>query len=193
MKKIFPFLLIALTGLALGHFYQNHSSILKTKPAIEVANPILNSIQKKGSSQTADTSVSIKKNLEENVVNAVSSSPNVHFKGLHEKIADFYSQIPRKSSLAGLAATEMHETPQPILAAGRHLGDMHEYFLTHNHDINAELNFYLKCSQQKDFFDSARALCAARASQLFLIITGNQISSKIFDDRIAILKNQITL
>ena len=113
--------------------------------------------------------------------------------GLHEKVTAFYFQVPRKSSLADVTASEMHETPQPVLEAGRHLGNMHEYFSTHDHDVNVELNFYLKCSQQKDFFDSVRALCAARASKLFLKITGSKISSKIFDDRIATLKDQITL
>ena len=50
------------------------------------------------------------------------------------------------------------------------------------------MEFYLKRSQEKDFFESVRALCAARLSQHYFEATGHQISAELFDKKIDYLK-----
>jgi hypothetical protein len=55
------------------------------------------------------------------------------------------------------------------------------------------MGFYLKCSQQKDFFESVRAVCAARLSQQYFEATGHEISEEIFERRIDSLRKKIIL
>lgn len=191
MKKIFPLLLIVLTALALNHFLKNtDSSVAQISTAKETAA----NLHMAGKTALTSEQPSEKPQSLTATLNQQKQKPEpTYTMGFHEKTAEFFIKVPRRESLKKLAPSEMHDTPAPVLQAGKELGKMHEYFLTHDHGINVELDFYLKCSQQKDFFDSARALCAARASQLFLKMTGHRISPKIFDDRIAALKDQINL
>lgn len=198
MKRAFPFLLFFLTVLLLVAYLQKSPVAPSQNLSVKtVSSSAQNTTEKSQANfaeqdtvQTNETQTN--QALEKNEPN--SSEPVISQEvGLHEKISHFYLKIPRKSSLALLTPSALHDTPAPVIEAGNNLADMHEYFMSHPHEAAVELNFYLKCSQQKDFFDSARALCAARASQLFLKMTGHKISSQIFDDRIAALKDQISL
>lgn len=196
MKKIFPVLLVVLSTLALLHFFKWEKSVVIQTTASKTAAAQPAIVKPIRPEQVKDTTASAEEENIEDLLNAYlprPEEPKERMIGFHEKIDHFFAKIPRQESLKNLLPSEMHDTPAPVLQAGKDLGEMHDYFLTHHHDINVELDFYLKCSQQKDFFDSARALCAARASQLFLNMTGRAISPKIFDDRIATLKDLITL
>lgn len=197
MKKAFPVLLIVLTVLALLHFFEREKPVVSQKSVSKISPAQPEAVAPVLSEQVSGTTVSAQE--EEKLEDLLSAylprpeEPEARAVGFHEKVDNFFAKIPRLESLKNLLPSEMHDTPAPVLQAGKDLGEMREYFLTHDHDINVELDFYLKCSQQKDFFDSARALCAARASQLFLKMTGRTISPAIFDDRIAGLKDSITL
>lgn len=193
MKKLFPVLLVLLSILALSHFVKKEKPVETAKFAEKASAVRSEPTAPVRQEQSGLTGAPAQKEKLNDLLSANLPQPEQRTIGFHEKIDNFFMKTPRLDSLKALLPSEIHDTPAPVLQAGRDLGEMREYFLTHHHDINVELSFYLKCSQQKDFFDSARALCAARASQLFLKMTGRTISPKIFDDRIAALKDQITL
>ncbi|MCC2678459.1 MAG: hypothetical protein K0R29_1035 [Pseudobdellovibrio sp.] len=112
---------------------------------------------------------------------------------MNETLEAFFNSMPRTDRLSDISTAELHETPQAVLEAGAKLADVHEYFSTHPQPRDVEMTFYLKCSQQKDFFDSVRAVCAARLSQHYFEATGHQISSEIFDKNIDQLRREINL
>ena len=91
------------------------------------------------------------------------------------------------------AQYDVHDTPDEILKAGELLANLHHYFTENKTHFKTQMEFYLDCSQNKEYFDSARALCAARLSKLYKEQTGQSISSLVFENRIAILKDQIDL
>ena len=108
-------------------------------------------------------------------------------------IEKFFNEAPRTDSLKGLTEAEVHLTPKSVLKAGEYLANMRQFFIDNPQPRGIEMGFYLKCSQQKDFFDSVRAICAARLSQQYFEATGHQISEQTFEPKIEELKNQITL
>ena len=108
-------------------------------------------------------------------------------------IEKFFNEIPRTESLKGLTEAEVHITPRTVIKAGEYLANMRQFFIDNPQSRGIEMGFYLKCSQQKDFFDSVRALCAAHLSQQYFEATGHQISAQTFEPKIEDLKNQITL
>lgn len=111
----------------------------------------------------------------------------------NETLSAFFADMPRAIQIKNATAQEIHGTPTAVLLAGEKLADIHEYFFSHPHPRDIEMSFYLKCSQQKDFFDSVRAICAARLSQHYFEATGHQISSEIFDNNIDQLRREINL
>lgn len=111
----------------------------------------------------------------------------------NETLLAFFNEMPRATQMKNASAQEIHETPHAVLVAGEKLADIHEYFFNHPQPRDVEMTFYLKCSQQKDFFDSIRAVCAARLSQHYFEATGHQISSEIFDSNIDQLRREINL
>jgi len=112
---------------------------------------------------------------------------------MNETLEAFFKAMPRTDLIAELTSGELHNTPSAVLAAGEILAAVHEYFTNHPQTRDVEMTFYLKCSQQKDFFDSVRAVCAARLSQHYFEATGHQISSEIFDKNIDLLRREINL
>lgn len=113
--------------------------------------------------------------------------------GSNDVLDIFFKEMPRASELQNVSLGELHGTPQAVLAAGEKLADIHEYFFQHPQPRDVEMSFYLKCSQQKDFFDSIRAICAARLSQQYFEATGHQISAELFDKNIDQLRREINL
>ncbi|MGZ3691458.1 MAG: hypothetical protein ACXVAX_08140 [Pseudobdellovibrio sp.] len=112
---------------------------------------------------------------------------------LDEKMASFFKEMPRVNELQNNPDMDVHETPELVMIAGRRLGEMREFFLKNPVKPEVEMSFYLKCSQDRDFFDSIRAVCAARISKKYRELTGQKISPLLFDKKIASLKEQITL
>lgn len=112
---------------------------------------------------------------------------------MNETLVAFFKEMPRTDLVQHISPHELHGTPQAVLAAGEKLAEIHEYFFNHPQPRDIEMSFYLKCSQQKDFFDSVRALCAARLSRHYFEATGHQISSGIFDENIDQLRREINL
>ena len=112
---------------------------------------------------------------------------------INDKMAAFFKNMPRVSELQNDTDAEVHETPEIVILAGRRLGEMRELFIQNPVRPEVEMGFYLKCSQDKEFFDSIRAVCAARVSKKYLELTGQKISPLLFDKRIANLKEQISL
>lgn len=110
-----------------------------------------------------------------------------------ETLEKFFNEMPRTDRLKKATDASLHETPQAVLAAGEVLANVHEYFETQPQPRDIEMSFYLKCSQQKDFFDSIRAVCAARLSRHYLEATGHEISSEIFDQNVDRLRREINL
>lgn len=110
-----------------------------------------------------------------------------------EELDKLFREMPRTSELQSAPEEEFHETPQAVLAAGEQLANIHEYFYSHPQARHIEMSFYLKCSQQADFFDSIRAICAARLSQQYFEATGHQISAELFDKNIDSLRKKINL
>jgi len=111
----------------------------------------------------------------------------------NETIETFFKEMPRTSELLNASAEELHGTPKAVLAAGEKLADIHEYFSEFPQARDVEMSFYLKCSQQKDFFESIRAVCAARLSQQYFEATGHEISVEMFDKNIDQLRREINL
>lgn len=109
--------------------------------------------------------------------------------------AHFYQFIPRKASLQSgeYSEADMHHAPKPVDDAALMMGKIHEFFSEHPEMVKESFDFYMRCSQQKDFLTSVRALCAARASQNFFELTGKKMPSAAFDLRVAQLKDQISL
>lgn len=110
-----------------------------------------------------------------------------------EKIKTFFNDVPHLSSFKSLKDEEVHELPEPVRLAGEMLAEMRQFFVNYPQPVKVELDFYLKCSGDRELFDSVRAICAARVSQKFSEITGRKISSKLFDKRVATLKDRINL
>jgi hypothetical protein len=111
----------------------------------------------------------------------------------NEMVEKFFAEIPRLKDLNIKSDEEAHSAPQAVLAAGAFLARMHEYFNNFPQTRSVEMGFYLKCSQQKDFFESVRAVCAARLSQQYFEATGHEISEEIFERRIDSLRKKIIL
>lgn len=109
------------------------------------------------------------------------------------KISDFFQQIPRVDALRDLTDEDIHGTPTPVFEAGRYLADMRQFFLTTPHGLEVEMDFYLMCANEPEFFDSIRSVCAARASQNFKQLTGKFISPLVFEKHIARLKDKVEL
>jgi hypothetical protein len=109
----------------------------------------------------------------------------------NETIERFFSEIPGKKDLKSVS--NVHETPVAVLKAGEYLANMREYFNKFPQPRAVEMGFYLKCSQQTDFFESIRAVCAARLSEQYFEATGHQISAELFDKRIDSLRRKINL
>jgi hypothetical protein len=110
-----------------------------------------------------------------------------------EKSQNFFAKIPRIHSLEGKTNADVHDIPAEALEAGEHLAQMREFFVTNPQPLAVETGFYLECSQQKDFFESVKAICAARVSELYTKKTGRKISPLVFDKRTAVLKEKVTL
>ena len=109
---------------------------------------------------------------------------------LEEKIAKFFVEVPNRSQLAGLDTSDVHDVPEQVKIAGAMLGEMREIFDSRPWPQNMELEFYLRCSQEENFFSSVKALCAARVSKIYFQRTGRHISPEIFDSQTAELKNE---
>lgn len=112
---------------------------------------------------------------------------------VQNKIIYFFDNIPKTSSLKSLSEEEIHSAPEATLEAGRYLAEMRDFFLAEPHSAEVELDFYLRCANETDLMDSIRSVCAARASQNFKQLTGKVISPKVFDSRIARLKDLVQL
>lgn len=110
-----------------------------------------------------------------------------------EKSQNFFAKIPRVHTLEGKTNADVHDVPTEVVEAGEHLAQMREFFVTNPQPIAVETGFYLECSQQKDFFESIKAICAARVGELYTKKTGRKISPLVFDKRTAVLKEKITL
>lgn len=109
------------------------------------------------------------------------------------RITEFFLNIPRISSLRDLSDEEVHTTPSAVRESGRYLAEMREFFIKNPQSLEVEFNFYLRCANEQDIFDSTRSVCAARASQNFKKLTGKVISPLVFDKRIAYLKELVEL
>ena len=112
---------------------------------------------------------------------------------LTKKIESFFIDVPRKTALSRLTDAEVHTTPRPVLRAGELLAEMRDLFLRTPHPIGTELDFYLRCSQESEFLDSVRAVCAARAKKTYREATGKKLSAVVFEPRIAALSDKINL
>lgn len=110
-----------------------------------------------------------------------------------EKSQNFFAKIPRIHTLEGKTNADVHDIPAEALEAGEHLAQMREFFVANPQPLAVETSFYLECSQQKDFFESVKAICAARVGDLYTKKTGRKISPFVFDKRTAVLKEKITL
>lgn len=110
-----------------------------------------------------------------------------------EKSQNFFAKIPRTFALEGKTNADVHDIPTEVVEAGEHLAEMREFFVKNPQPIAVETGFYLECTQQKDFFESIKAICAARVGELYTKKTGRKISPLVFDKRTAVLKEKITL
>lgn len=110
-----------------------------------------------------------------------------------EKSQNFFAKVPRIHVLEGKTNADVHDIPTEVVEAGEHLAEMREFFVKNPQPIAVETGFYLECSQQKDFFESIKAICAARVGELYTKKTGRKISPLVFDKRTAVLKEKITL
>lgn len=110
-----------------------------------------------------------------------------------EKSQNFFAKIPRIHALEGKTNADVHDIPAEALEAGEYLAHMREFFVQNPQPLVVETGFYLECSQQKDFFESVKAICAARVGELYTKKTGRKISPLVFDKRTAVLKEKITL
>lgn len=112
---------------------------------------------------------------------------------VNNKTENFFKNIPRISEFKNNPLPEVHEMPKELHLAGQYLAEMREFFNSHHVKPEIEMSFYLKCSQNDDFFDSIRAICAARMSKKYFEATGKKISPLLFDKKIAALKEQVSL
>jgi hypothetical protein len=111
----------------------------------------------------------------------------------NEAVENFFAVVPTIEDLNLSSDEAVHETPVAVLKAGEYLAKMRRYFEDFPQNRAVEMGFYLKCSQQKNFFESIRAVCAARLSRQYFEVTGHEISEEIFDKRIDALRRKINL
>lgn len=142
-----------------------------------------------------DTSVpaadqKIEKKDTSSVLPTVAPSPN---SDVLEKSQNFFAKIPRTHTLEGKTDADVHDIPVEAQQAGEELALMREFFVNNPQPIEIETAFYLECSQQKDFFESVKAICAARVSEVYTKKTGRKISPLVFDKRTAVLKDKVSL
>lgn len=123
-------------------------------------------------------------------VQTVATTPNSQ---VLEKSQNFFAKIPRTHVLEGKTDADVHDIPAEVVEAGEHLAEMREFFVQNPQPIAVETGFYLECTQQNDFFESIKAICAARVGELYTKKTGRKISPLVFDKRTAVLKDKITL
>jgi hypothetical protein len=109
---------------------------------------------------------------------------------LEEKIESFFSEVPRLDHLDISDSAAVHDVPAMVKKAGAMLGEMREVFGSRPWPPNAEIDFYLRCSQEESFFSSIKAVCAARVSKIYHDRTGRHISPEIFDALTAELKDE---
>lgn len=172
MKKLVSILLFALSIFALEYFFTHEnivgkSAAVKSEPQVETSQTVQKTqIQKTAPEATGD---------------------------VEEQMRNFFSDIPNVSELRDLTDSEVHEIPEPVRIAGESLAEMRKFFVEHPQPAVVEMRFYLKCSTDRDLFDSVRAICAARVSQKYTDLTGRKISPQLFDRRIAGLKERVTL
>lgn len=110
-----------------------------------------------------------------------------------EKTQNFFANIPRIHTLEGKTDADVHNIPIEAQQAGEALAMMRDFFVKNPQPIEIETAFYLDCSQQKDFFESVKAICAARVGELYTKKTGRKISPLVFDKRTAVLKEKVNL
>lgn len=125
---------------------------------------------------------------------AQQEQPQSEFpEGVREIAQKFFKLTPRNISLKGLTDHSVHIAPEPVRLAGENLAAVREFFVEHPQAPEIEMKFYLKCAVAEGMFDSVRAVCAARASQKYLQLTGHHISPQIFGQRIARLRDQVEI
>ena len=110
-----------------------------------------------------------------------------------EKTQNFFAQIPRTYKLEGKTNADVHDIPAVVIEAGERLAEIRQFFVENPQPLAIETAFYLECTQQKDFFESIKAICAARVGELYTKKTGRKISPLVFDKRTAVLKDKINL
>jgi hypothetical protein len=132
-------------------------------------------------------------NTEESAISKTQFQRTIPDSQVLEKSQNFFAKIPRTHSLEGKTNADVHDIPAEVIEAGQRLAEMREFFVTNPQSLAVETSFYLECSQQKDFFESIKAICAARVSELYTKKTGRKISPLVFDNRTAVLKDKITL
>jgi hypothetical protein len=192
-KKIFlPSLLLgALILSALSIL--SHQSRLSSTPAQTQTPPTATFTAQTTEAASATLTQPLSPRLSPQQNPQVQEAPSEFPEGVRELAQKFFALTPRQSALKGLSDHDVHITPAPVLRAGENLAFARDFFMEHPQPPEVEMKFYLKCAVNSEMFDSVRAVCAARASQKYLQLTGHNISPLIFGQRIARLRDQIEI
>ena len=206
LTSIIGLSLLTVTALFLFNESPSSSSQTSASDSVRKAQKLMNLIKQTKQDTTViedkKAQPSIEKNdsaqqmLAPSVTTPVAATPTTVLTPnslVLEKTQNFFAQIPRIHTLEGKTDADVHDVPTEVKEAGQHLANMREFFVSNPQPIVIETSFYLECTQQKDFFESIKAVCAARVGELYTKKTGRKISPLVFDKRTAVLKEKITL
>lgn len=112
---------------------------------------------------------------------------------LDSAMTELYGQIPQRISTKELEKYDTHQTLPAVLQSAAHMARIHRFFEVQKVETKTQMFFYFKCAKDAHFYDSVRAVCAARASEGYRKLTGKRISRAIFGPTIANLVKYVQL